>query len=226
MLAVWSGLIPLILGSALEPIEIGITIVLLSTPSRLRAAGAWIAGHAGTRLLQGLIFGTILHWGTRSAEPDHPHHWIVSTILLVVAALFLVTAARELFSGDDPNAPPPKWMTMVTSATPLKAFFIGAGVMAVSVKAWVFTLAAIGVIGSAGLGRATNVAIYVAFVALAASGNLLTVAVAAFLPQRSRSLLDRILRWLQDNDRVLMIVVGLVFGTWFGIKALRGFGIL
>jgi Sap, sulfolipid-1-addressing protein len=226
VLAVWSSLIPLILGSALEPIEIGITIMLLSTPSRLRAAGAWIAGHAGTRLLQGLIFGAILHWGARSANPDHPHHWIVSTVLLVVALLFLVTAVRELFSDDDPNAPPPKWMAIVTSATPIKAFFIGAGVMAVSVKAWVFTLAAISVIGSAGLGRASNIATYVAFVALAASGNLLTVAAAAFLPRQSRSVLDRTQRWLQENDRVLMIIVGLVFGIWFGIKALRGFGIL
>lgn len=226
MLAVWSSLIPLILGSALEPIEIGITIMLLSTPSRLRAAGAWIAGHAGTRLLQGLIFGTILHWGARSANPDHPHHWIVSTVLLVVALLFLVTAARELFSDDDPNAPPPKWMTIVTSATPVKAFFLGAGVMAVSVKAWVFTLAAISVIGNADLGRTVNIVSYVAFVVLAASGNLLTVAAAAFLPRRSQSLLDRILRWLQDHDRPLVIVVGLGFGIWFGIKGLRSFGML
>ena len=148
----WSSLIPLILGSALEPIEIGITIMLLGTPSHLRAAGAWIAGHGSTRLLQGLVFGTILHWGARGADSNRSHHWIVSTVLLVVALLFLVTAARELFSDDDPNAPPPKWMTMLMSATPAKAFFIGAGVITVSVKAWVFTLAAISVIGRAGFG--------------------------------------------------------------------------
>ena len=98
--------------------------------------------------------------------------------------------------------------------------------MAVSVKAWVFTLAAISAIGGAGLDRTTNVITYIAFVALALSGNLLTVAAAAFLPGQSRSLLDRILRWLQDHDRTIMIGVGLVFGSWFGIKALRGFGIL
>lgn len=226
VVAMWSSLIPLILGSALEPIEIAITITLLGTPSRLRAAGAWIAGHAGTRLLQGLVFGTILHWGARTADPAHSRHWIVSTVLLVVALVFLITAARELFSDEDPNAPPPKWMSALTSASPTKAFFIGAGVMAVSVKAWVFTLAAIGVIGDSGSGHVTNVVTYVAFVALAASGNLLVVGAAALLPGRSRSLLDRTLRWFQDHDRPIMIVVGLVFGIWFGIKALHGFGIL
>ena len=222
----WSGLIPLILGCALEPIEIVITIMLLGTPARVRAAGAWVAGHVSTRLLQGLIFGTILHWGARSTDSNHRHHWIVSTVLLVVAVLFLVTAARELFSGDDPNAPPPKWMTMLTSATPTKAFFIGAGVITVSVKAWVFTLAAISVIGNANMSRPANIGSYVLFVALAASANLLIIGAAAFFPQRSRALLDRVLRWLQEHDRPIVIVVGLVFGIWFGIKALRGFGIL
>jgi divalent metal cation (Fe/Co/Zn/Cd) transporter len=222
----WSSLIPLVLGCALEPIEIVITIMLLGTPSRVRAAGAWVAGHVTTRLLQGLIFGTILHWGARRADSNHPHHLIVSIVLLVVAVLFLVTAARELFSDDDPNAPPPKWMTMLMSATPTKAFLIGAGVITVSVKAWVFTLAAISVIGDANLSRPANIGSYVLFVALAASVNLLIVGAAAVFPQRSRSLLDRVLRWLQDHDRPIVIAVGLVFGIWFGMKALRGLGIM
>ncbi len=93
-------------------------------------------------------------------------------------------------------------------------------------KAWVFTLAAISVIGNAGLERAANVVSYVVFVVLATSGNMLIIGVAALFPGRSRALLDRMLRWLQDNDRPIMIVVGLVFGIWFGFKALRGFGIL
>lgn len=226
MLAMWSGLVPLLLGCALEPIEVVITIMLLGTPSRVRSAGAWVAGHISTRLLQGLIFGTILHWGARSADPDRPHHWIAATALLVVALLLLVTAARELLTDDDPDAPPPKWMTMLTSATPAKAFFIGAGVIAVSVKAWVFTLGAISVIGNANLSRPANVGSYVLFVALAASVNLLIVVVAAVFPDRSRALLDRVLGWLQGHDRQIVIALGVVFGGWFALKALRGFGIL
>lgn len=98
----WSGLVPLILGGALEPIELAITIMLLGTPSHVRAASAWIAGHVGTRLLQGLIFGKILHWGARGADSSHSHHWIVSTVLLVVALLFLVTAARDFSATTIP----------------------------------------------------------------------------------------------------------------------------
>jgi hypothetical protein len=177
-----------------------------------------------------VIFGTILHWGARMSHQTPGRHWVTATILSVVALLFLATAAREVLTGDDPDAPPPKWMTVLTSATPTKAFFIGIGVMAVSVKAWVLTLAAIGVIGTAGseagLGRVSNAATYLAFVVLAASGNLLVVGSAALLPSRSRALLEATLGWITRNDRHIMIGVGLVFGIWFGVKALRGFGIL
>ncbi|GFG79507.1 GAP family protein [Mycobacterium paragordonae] len=222
----WGDLVPLILGGALEPIEIMITITLLGTPSRLRAAGAWISGHVGTRLLQGLVFGTILHWGARSGDSKHSYHWVVSTVLLVVAVLLLVTAARELLSDEDPNVPPPKWMEVLMSATPTKAFFIGAGVVTVSVKAWVFTFAAIGVIGSADMGRIGHMTSYIAFVLLATSGNLIIIGAAAVFGDRSRAVLDRVLRWLQDKNRPIVVLVGLVFGIWFGLKALRGFGIL
>ena len=49
--------------------------------------------------------------------------------------------------------------------------------------------------------------------ALASSGNLLTNAAAAFPPEQSRSLLDRTLRWLQDHNRPIMVVVGLGSGA-------------
>ena len=112
------------------------------------------------------------------------------------------------------------------SATPTKAFFIGAGVVTVSVKAWVFTFAAIGVIGSADMGRIGHMTSYIAFVLLATSGNLIIIGAAAVFGDRSRAVLDRVLRWLQDKNRPIVVLVGLVFGIWFGLKALRGFGIL
>jgi Sap, sulfolipid-1-addressing protein len=114
---------------------------------------------------------------------------------------------------------------MLTSVTPWKALLIGAGLIAVSVKFWVFTLGAIGVIGLAGLPRATNIAIYVVFVLLAVSPHVVIVGVIVGMPGRSTALLDRALRWLQGHNRIIMIALGLVFGVWFLIKALVGFGL-
>jgi Sap, sulfolipid-1-addressing protein len=178
--------LPLILGSALVPIEIVITILLLGTPSRVRAAGAWVAGMVVARLLQGAVFGLILHWGQRAGSSDDSHGWIVSTILLVVSILFLITTLREILGGDDPDAPPPKWMTMLTAASPGKAFLFGLGIIVVAVKFWVFTLGAIAVIGAEDLPRATNIVLYLIFVLLAVSPHVTIVAAAAFFPTDRR----------------------------------------
>ena len=224
MTAMWLSLVPLILVSALMPIELVITIMLVGTPGRSRTAASAVAGMVAVRLLQGLVFGMILHWGARD-ETDSGHRWVVSAVLLVVAILLFVTAIREFLHAPDPDDPPPKWMTALTSMTAAKAFLVGAGVILISVKLWIFMFGAIGIIGDAGMDRPANVATYILFVLLATSTHLAIVAAAGFFPQRSKAFLDGALRWLQDHNRVIMIVLGLVFGTWLLVKALHGFGI-
>ena len=60
---------------------------------------------------------------------------------------------------------------------------------------------------------------------LGVSTHLAIIAAAAFFPNRSQAFLDGSLRWLQDHNRVIMIALGLVFGAWFLVKGLHGFGI-
>ena len=223
--SLWATLAPFILASALMPIELVITLALLGTPGRVRTAGAAVSGMVLVRLLQGLIFGTILHWGRRDGTTGG-HGWLVSTVLMVVAVLLLVTALRELLGSDDSDDPPPKWMAALSTMTPGRAFLLGAAVILISVKLWVFTFAAIGAIGDAGMPRSTNFVTYTVFVLLGVSTHLAIIAAAAFFPDRSRTFLDRSLRWLQDHNRVIMITLGLVFGGWFLFKGLHGFGIV
>lgn len=221
----WATLVPFIIASALMPVELVITLALLGTPGRVRTAGAAVSGMVLVRLLQGLIFGMILHWGKRE-ETKGGHGWLVSTVILVVALVLLVGAIRELLGGNDSDDPPPKWMAALSSMTPGKAFLLGAAVILISVKLWVFTFAALGAIGDAGMPRSANFATYIAFVLLGVSTHLAIITVAAFFPDRSRAFLDRSLRWLQDHNRVIMIGLGLLFGGWFLVKGLHGFGIV
>ena len=223
--SLWAGLAPFIIASALMPIELVITLALLGTPGRVRTASAALSGMVLVRLLQGLVFGMILHWGRRD-DTQGGHGWVVSSVLLVVAVLLLVTAIRELLGGDDSDDPPPKWMTALSSMTPGKAFLLGAAVIVISVKLWVFTFAAIGTIGDAGMPRSANAVTYIAFVLLGVSTHLAIIAAAAFFPKRSAAFLDGSLRWLQDHNRVIMTALGLVFGGWFLYKGLHGFGII
>jgi threonine/homoserine/homoserine lactone efflux protein len=109
---------------------------------------------------------------------------------------------------------------------PRQAFVLGAGVLAVGVKYWVFTLGAIAAIAEADIGRARSVTTFVVFALLAVSTSLLAVVAAVAFPHRSKALLDGVAAWLGRRNRAILIGFGLVFGTWFLLKGLAGLGIV
>jgi hypothetical protein len=226
MTNMWGSLIPLILGSALVPVQIVVTILLLRSAAGKRTAVAWIAGMTTVRLVQGLVFGLILSSSDTEAADTDGSGTIVSVLLLVVAVLFLVTALRQFLTHDDPDAPPPKWLAATASMTPAKAFLFGAGVIAIGAKFWVFTLGAMGVIGDADLDRTVGAVVFLVFVVLAVSVHLVLVGVAVLAPARADALLDRASDSLTRHNRMIMIVIGVVFGTWFAVKSLHGLGVI
>jgi hypothetical protein len=151
---------------------------------------------------------------------------VVSGLLLVFAILFYVTALRMALTHEDGDAPPPKWMNKAESMSSMSAFGAGAGYVAISAKFWVFTLGAIGAIGDANIGRVPSVVTFVTFVVLTLSGNLAVIGFAAASPDRSAAALTRFADRLQRNNRIIVIALGLVFGTWFLVKALSGLGLI
>jgi hypothetical protein len=221
----WGTLLPLIVASALVPVQITLTVLLLR--SSVGTAAAWVGGMTATRLAQGVLFGVVLaEAGALSGSQDGPG-LVVSVVLLVIAVLFLTKSAKELLGGrGDDDAPPPAWMKLTESVTTGKAFLFGAGYVAVAAKLWVFTLGAIGAIDESGLGAAAGVAVFLLFVALAEGIPIAVVVYAALAPSSSRTVLDHVSGWLERNNRVIVIVLGLVFGAWFLLKALQGLGVL
>lgn len=226
MTDLWTTLIPLVVGSAILPIQIAITILLLRSGSGRIAAMAWVAGMTVVRLAQGIVFGLVLGMADTAASDPAGPGLIASTLLLIVGILFLVTAAKHLLRQSDEDAPAPRWMAMVEAADPSRAFLLGAGVVGTSAKLWAFTLGAIGAIVEADLGQASATLAFLAFVVAAESVHLVAIGITFVAPDRSVALLDTVSEALQRHNRVIMIALGLVFGTWFLLKALRGFGIL
>ena len=218
------SLVPFILGSAIVPIQIIITILLLKNPKQgLLKASAYLAGMTTLRLLQGLIFGLIL---TNSASASSTESGgkgpVVSTLLLVLGILLLVTAYKQWRKEDDPDGPPPKWLTMIDSLTPLKAFGIGFGLLLIGGKFWVFTLSAIGIIGAAQLGQPASTIAYLLFVLLAESLILLPILIRLIVPKQSKSLLETTSAWLTRYNRPIVIVISLVFGLLFLYQGASG----
>ena len=226
MADLWSTLLPLIVASALVPVQITLTVLLLR--SSVGTAAAWVGGMTATRLAQGLLFGVVFAGaGALSGSQDGPGP-VVSVVLLVVALLFLTKAAKLLLGGgaDDEDAQPPKWMKLTGSVTVGKAFLFGAAYVAIAAKLWVFTLGAIGAIDEAGLGE-RRLHRSLRAVRGARRGDPDRVrrlrgagAVVVAGPARPVS------AWLEKNNRVIVIVLGFVFGAWFLLKALQGLGVL
>jgi hypothetical protein len=218
------SLLPLIIGSAVVPVQIIIDILLLQNPKQepLKAS-AYVGGMTTMRLLQGLVFGLILT-GSASATASETSGKgpIVSTLLLVLGIFFFITAYKQWRKDDDPDAPPPKWLAMIDSLTPLKAFGIGFGLMLIGAKFWVFTLTAIAVIGEAKLGQPSSTIVYLLFVLLAESLLLIPILVRLVLPGQSKAFLDGTSDWLTRHNRVIVIVVSLVFGLLFLYQGASG----
>jgi hypothetical protein len=220
----WGTLVPLIVASALVPVQITLTVLLLR--ASVGTAAAWVGGMTATRIAQGVLFGLVFAEAGVAGEGEDGPGLFVSAVLLVVAVLFLTKAAKELLGGRDDDAPPPKWMKLTESVTAGKAFLFGAGYVAVAAKLWVFTLGAIGAIDEASLGRGASIALFLLFVALAEAIPIAIVAYAGLAPSSSQALLGKVSVWLEKNNRVIVVVLGLVFGVWFLVKALQGLGVI
>ena len=216
----WAALLPLIVGSALVPVQLLITILLIAN-SRL-AALAWVAGATTVRLAQGILFGLVLGSGDVSTDDSGPG-LVTSTLLLVAGLFFLNTAVKHLIGDVDPDAPPPRWMAAVDGLSPARALLFGAGAMVVGVKFWVFTMSAIAVIGDADLGQPDAAVTFVVFAVLASSVQLVLIGIAYVAPRRAEVVLSRVSGWLTAHNRQLVIAIGFVFGAWFVVKALDGF---
>jgi len=221
----WASLLPLAIASAVVPIQLVVTVLLLRSTHGRAASLAWVMGMLTVRLGQGILFGLILAPGG-AADEERSTGLLTSLLLLVIAILFLLMSARKLIDGPEDDAPPPSWMARIESATPGRAYLLGVGMILIGAKFWVFSLGAIAAIDDADLGAAAAVLTYLLFVVLAMSVHLAIVGMAYVAPDRADVVLARFSDLLSRYDRPVTIVLGIVFGVWFLVKALEGLGII
>jgi len=219
--AVIVSLLPLVVGAALLPEWIIIALLLLRGEGGVLKALAFAAGAMAVRLVQGVLFGYV--FGTAAdAYGESGSNLITSTLLLVVGIVMLITAVMKWRQEADPDAPPPKWLAALSGLSTLKAFSMGALLMAISIKQWVFTLSAIAVIEQAQLSHTGNVVTYLFFVVAAQSLVLAPIIFSAMAPPQAAKMLDATQGWLERNNRVIVTAVLLLFGVWLLGKGIAG----
>lgn len=213
-------LTPFIIGSAVVPLQVMLVILLLNSPRQgLAKAICLVGGMTTIRLLQGVIFGLILSPSSGETSGKSP---VVSTLLMVLGILLLITAYKQWRNEDDPDGPPPKWMVMLDTLTPLKAFGMGAVLVLISGKFWVFTLSAIGVVEEAQLGQPSSTVAFLLFILLAQSLLLFAILIRVIIPEQSKSILEAISAWLTRYNRPIVMTVSLIFGLLFLVQGVSG----
>ncbi|NTU81511.1 MAG: hypothetical protein HGA45_19370 [Chloroflexales bacterium] len=215
MAAVLVQLLPLILGTVFAPLWVIIVLLMLASPRGVAKATAFVLGMTLTRLAQGVLFGALL-----TASPDaHADNGgsspVVSTLLLVVGILLLIAAFHKWRKESDPDDPPPQWMQSIDQTAPLKALGLGALLVAIGPKLWVFTLSALGIISAAELGPAGAIAAYGIYIIFAQILLILAILVSAIAPQAASTILQRAIGWLTQYNRPISIAVALIFGLYF-----------
>ena len=181
-------LVPLAIGTALVPVPLVLTVLLLgAADGRGRVAAlALVAGMMTVRLVQGVLFGVLFAGVVAVGGSRGP---VVYGGLVVLALVFLVSGARKALGAPDEDAPPPRWLATLDGIRPARAFGLGSLLLAIGVKHWVFTLGAIAAIGEAGMGAGASAGTFVAFVLLAHSLQLAMLAVAFLAPNRADAML-------------------------------------
>jgi hypothetical protein len=214
-------LLPLMIAAAIVPVPIITVLLLLGNEDGLSKGAALVGGAIVVRLLQGLVFGLLLA-SDPEASTEAGGNLIVSVLLMLVGIVMLIAAYRKWDKEEDPDAPPPKWMAALGGLSTLKAVGIGAGLVAISTKQWVFTLSAIGVLNSAQLGPPASLALFLIYVLAAQVFGLAVVIASMVAPRRAGSALARANTWLERNNRTILVAASLIFGLYFLFKGVTG----
>ncbi len=222
MWSLWGELAPLTLVNAVLPVQTVVTLALVGTS--FRSALAWVAGMLTVRLIQGFVFGFVV--GPVEQRADAAPRYVLGAVLLVLALLLYVKALRAATGAPDEDAAPPSWIESAKRMSWLAAFGAGAGFMTISVKFLVFTLAAVSVIASLEANATLAALHFVLFVALGSSLPLTILVLTAAGPGRGARILEELRAWLLRRSRMLNVLFGVVFGSWFLVKALGHWGVL
>jgi hypothetical protein len=216
-------LVPLMIAAMAMPTWILLVLFLLRANRGPAKALAFVGGVTAVRFVQGVVFGVAL---SATIGPRRHSQWeaLVSALLLVTGILMWAAALRQVSRTVDPAGASPissRWMSVIHSLTPVQAFGLGTLLVATSARAWLFTLAAISIIGQAALASAESL---VAFLLYVLGAELLLLA-PIVLSVRSPTRFDAAARWLEAHERPIVIAVSLILGgyfVWSGIKGLAG----
>jgi hypothetical protein len=209
-------LVFLAFGGSIAPPLLLLTILFLGSERPLPNATALVLGYIGTCTVMG-IAGLTLFDGAESAAST-----VGRVTGVTVGALLIVFGLRSLLNAPDPDAQPPRWMESVKSMSPPRAFGFGVALFPIQIKNLAIFVACIELIVASTLslqGKAVALALVLVIFAIPV---LVLIGLYASVPQRASDVLGSLRRWMEKNNRIITVVLCLLFGTFFLLRGLVG----
>lgn len=210
MLNVLLQFIPLAV-AAIAPVMVVAVILMLSSKGGLGKSVAFILGRILCYILWGVLF-IALAGKVASANSDETSTASLA-IKTLLGGLLLVLAVKSYLGEDDPDAPPPKWMSALDKANP--GVLLGIGVLLSIVQ---FRFVLLMMAGATSIAEAqlslVQVVISLAVLILAMIWpQLLPIVLYVVMGDRAQAVLESMNHWLAQNQRMVNVVVLGLFGV-------------
>jgi threonine/homoserine/homoserine lactone efflux protein len=219
MIAVLLQFIPLAL-AAIAPAMIVAVILMLSAKGGLAKSLAFVLGRVLIYTLWGLLFLAlaVMLSDTGSGEASTAS----LAIKTILGGLLLILAVKIYMGEDDPDAPPPKWMTALEKASSGAMFAIGALLSIVQIRFVLLMLAGATIIVDANLPAVQTIIALIVLVLAVIWLQLLPIVLYVVMGERAQAMLDSLNDWLARNQRVVNVVVLGLFGILLLAQGLPG----
>jgi len=208
---------------ALSPIPLIAVVLMLGTP-RARVNGpafvlGWVIGLA--------VVGTIVLVvaGVAGANEDaEPATWV--DVLKIAVGVLLVLLAAKQWRGarDRATTEMPAWMRTIDTFTPGRAIAVAAALSAANPKNLVLTVGAAAAIAQTGIDAGEQAIALAVFIAVAALGPCVPVAIYLVLGERARRPLDDLKAWMAAHGAAIVAVLFLVIGVKLIGDGISGLG--
>jgi len=201
---VFFQILPLAL-AAIAPTMIGLVVLFLSDDRGLVKALAFILGKYLVYVLWG---GVSLNLAEHIASTSSRGATSYSEVIfLIFGLLLLILAVRSFFGEDDPDAPPPKFMTILDKMGPVKLFGVGVVISLMQFRFIVLVLVGAAVIAEARLSTTQNLISVFVLALLMVWPMLIPVVVFLVLGERREAAMKSMKTWLTRNHRMINVVV-------------------
>jgi Sap, sulfolipid-1-addressing protein len=212
-------MLPFALG-AIAPTMIGLVVIFLTGTRGFVKASAFILGKYLFYVFWGLI---ALDFVDQLLSPGLKVSRSVSDgFFLIAGLLLLVLAVRTFFVEDDPDAPPPKFMTVLAKLGPFKLFGLGIGISIIQPRFIIFVLLGASITAEARLSTTENFITLLVLALLMVWPMLIPLVVFLVMGEHGVEVMKSMRAWLTHNQRMINVVVMGVFGIFLLFLGLTG----